>query len=72
MAWMPGEAPPALRGASTQPCIFISHSVFQVVLQKSITTKNRQLIIYISSYKGQVDGFLWKMTFAKRLSKRFV
>ena len=47
------------------PCL--SHSVFQVVLHKSIPTQVCQLILDISSSKEQVDGFVGELTSAKRL-----
>ena len=50
----------------------ISHSVFKVVLLKSILTLIRQLILYISKSKGQGDGFVEELTSAKRLSEHFM
>ena len=40
-----------------------------VVLQKSIPAQIRQLIFHISDDKGQVDGFVRELTFAKQLYK---
>ena len=48
----------------------LTESVHTVVLQKSIPAQSRQLILYISNNKGQVDEFWWDWTFAKRLSTR--
>ena len=53
---------PALRS-------YLTGSVSQVVLQKSILSQIRQLILHISDDEGLVDGFEWKLTFAKRLRK---
>jgi len=47
--------------------VFISHNFFQVVLQKSISTQSRQLIICISNSKGYVDEFVGELTFAEQL-----
>ena len=38
-------------------------------LQKSTHTQMRQLILHISTSKGQVGGFVGELTSAKRLSK---
>ena len=38
---------------------------FKVVLQRSIPTQIRQLILCISNIKGLVDGFVGELTFAK-------
>ena len=50
--------------------VYLTQSVFEVVLQKSILTQIRQLILYMSNSKGQVDGFVGKLTSAKRLCVR--
>ena len=50
----------------------LTESVLTVVLQKSIPPRTRQLILYISNSKGQVDEFVREMTFAKRLYKQFL
>jgi len=47
--------------------VLISHNFFQVVLQKSIHTQIRQLIVHISNSEGFVDGCLGELTSAKRL-----
>ena len=44
-----------------------TESVSNVVLQKSIPARIRQLILYISDNQGLVDGFARKVPFAKRL-----
>ena len=49
-----------------------AESVYDVVLQKSIPTQIRQLILYISNSQGSVDGFVRELTSAERLSKTFV
>ena len=41
------------------------HRPFKVVLQKSIPAQIRQLILYISNSKGQVDEFVGELTSAK-------
>jgi hypothetical protein len=38
--------------------------------QKSIPNQIRQLILYISNSKGQVDGFAQELTFEKRLQRK--
>ena len=44
---------------------YLTQSVFEVVSQKSVPTPIRQLILYISNSKGQVDGFVGKVDFCK-------
>jgi len=46
-------------------CFYLTESVYQVVLQNSIPTQIRQLIIYIRNSKGLVDGFVGELTSAK-------
>ena len=46
---------------------YLTQSVFTVVLQKSTSPQIRQPILYCYQYKDQVDGFVWELTFAKRL-----
>ena len=59
--------PRAVDGAASRYHL-ISHKVAsQVVLQNSIPTQIRQLIIYISNSKGSVDGFVGELTSAERL-----
>ena len=48
---------------------YLTQSVLNVVLHKSITTQIRQLTLYISNSIGSVDGFLWELTYAKRVEK---
>ena len=50
----------------------LTESVRKVVLQKSISAKNRQRILYMSENKGQVDGFVEELTFAKQLDQQFL
>ena len=46
----------------------VAHRVFLiVVLQKSIPTQIRQLVLYLSNSEKYVDGFVGKLTSAKRL-----
>ena len=45
--------------------IHLTESVYKVVLQKSIPTQIRQLILYISDDEGYVDEFVGELTFAK-------
>ena len=56
--------------ASRQP--HLTHGVYTVVLQKSSPPQIRQLILYYHRYKEYVDGFVWGLTFAKQIHKRFV
>ena len=51
---------------------YLTESVYQVVLQKSIPAQIRQLILYISNSKGYVDGFVGGVTSAKQLYKYFM
>jgi len=44
----------------------------KVVLQKSNPAQILQLILDISNNKGQVDGFVRELTFAKRLHKHLL
>ena len=50
----------------------LAQSVFKLALQKSIPTRIRQLILYISNSKGSVDEFERDSTSAKRPLKHFV
>ena len=45
---------------------YITQLFFKVVLQKSIPTQIRQLILYITYSKGCLDGFVGESTSAKR------
>ena len=47
--------------------LHLTESVYKIVSQKSIPPQIRQLFLYISNNKGQVDGFVGELTFAKRL-----
>ena len=50
-----------------QVCSLISqNNVFEVVLRKSVPTKIRHIILYISDSKGQVDEFVGGLTVATR------
>ena len=70
----PPETPPVtprLRPSLRTENAFLSHiSVYKVVLQKSIPTQIRQLVLYISNNEGQVDGYVRGLTFVKRRYKR--
>ena len=57
---------------NAQPGGYLTQSVFQVVLQKSISAYIRQPILYMSNSKEQVDGFVRDFTSAKPLQKQFV
>ena len=43
---------------------YLTQSVFKVVLLKSIPTKIRQLVLYVSNCKEYVDGFVGELTSA--------
>ena len=43
--------------------LYLTESVQKVVLQDLIPAQIRQLILYISNNRGQVDGFVWELTF---------
>ena len=51
---------------------YLTESVFKVIFRESIPTQIRQLIIHISNNKGQVDEFVRKLTYARRLYKHFL
>ena len=46
---------------------YLPPSVSNVVLQESIPTRIRQLILYIGNSQDYVDGFVWELTPAQRL-----
>ena len=46
---------------------YLTESVYNVVLQKSIPAQIRQLFLYISNDRGLVDEFVRDFCFAKRL-----
>jgi len=46
---------------------YLTESVHNVVLHESIPTQIFHLTLYISNSKGQIDGFVGELTFAKRL-----
>ena len=48
-------------------CPYLTESVYKDVLQNSIPAQIRQLILYISNDKGDVDGFVRELTFAERI-----
>ena len=54
------------------PQFHLKQGVHKVVLPKSIPAQIRQLILCISSHKGQVDRFVRDLTFATRLHKHFL
>ena len=56
-------------GAKPQSCwrSYLTDSVYQLVLQKSIPIQLRQLILHISNSEGQSDGFVRELISAKRL-----
>ena len=41
---------------------YLTHTVYEVVLQKSTPVQIRQRILQISNIKGQADVFVWKLT----------
>ena len=63
VAQPPSAEKVALEKAEAQ--VYLSQNVFQVVLQKSIPTQIRLLILYISNSKGYVDGFMGGVDFCK-------
>ena len=67
----PGASPLSLSLSLSHTLSYLTHSLFEVVLQKSIPTQTRQLILYLSNSKGSVDGYVVKLTFAKPLDKHF-
>jgi len=48
---------------------YLTENVYEVVSQESFPAQIRQLILYISNHKGEVDGFVQELTFAKKLDK---
>ena len=65
---------PGGSAVETRPCadFNLTESVFNVVLQKSIPTQIRKLILYISMSEERVDEFMRELTSAKRLCKHLV
>ena len=59
-------------GLSPEVRAYLTQSIFQVVLQKSIPTQICQFVLYICDCKGQVDVFVGGVTSAKRLGNHFV
>ena len=51
---------------------YLKQSVFKVVLQISTPPQIRQLNLYYYEYEELVDGFVWDLTFTKRLPKNIV
>ena len=47
-------------------CVYLTQSVFEVVLQKPTPSQIRQLILYHYYYKEYVEEFLRELTFAQR------
>ena len=45
--------------------VYLTQSVYELVLQKSIATQICQLFRYVSASKGSVDGFVGELTVAK-------
>jgi len=56
--------------ASSQ--VYLTESVYKVVLQKSTPAQTRQLIFHPNNEKGHVDGFARELTFAHRLYTHFM
>ena len=50
----------------------LTQNVVRVVFQKSPPPQICQPTLYYYKYKEQIDGYVWKLTFAKRLHKHFV
>ena len=68
--WQSGSGAPA---PSAPPLpVHRTESVYKVVLKKSTPPQIRQLILYYYKYEELVNGFVWELTFAKRLQDRFV
>ena len=55
---------------ATRHDLYLTESVYNTVLQKSIPPKIRQLILYYYLYKEHVVEFVRELTLAKRLYKR--
>ena len=47
---------------------YTAERVYEVVLQKPISSQISQLILYISKNRGHVDGFVGGSTFANDLT----
>jgi len=50
---------------------YITQSIFKIVLQKSLPTQIRHLILYTSNSTGYVDGFVGDLTSAKQFKNTF-
>ena len=55
------------RHASAAARLNLMQSAVRVVLQTSILTQIRHLVLYISNSDGSFDGFVGELTSAKRL-----
>ena len=55
-----------------RPRLYLAESVHIVFLQKSIPAQIRQLILYISNDKGEVDGYVRETTCSKQVYKSFL
>ena len=51
---------------------YLKQSVFQIVLQKWISTQICQLILYVSDSAGKADGFVGELSFAQRPHEHFL
>ena len=49
--------------------VYLTQSVYKLVLQKSIPAQIRQLFLHLSNYNGRFDGFTLELTLAKRRYK---
>ena len=63
--------PARVHGVGTPRRVYLTQSVFKVVLQKSTPPQLRQGTLYYQ-YKGYVDGFVAELASARRLYKHFV
>jgi len=67
-----GEERRALGEVPREQKMLKGHLPREVVVQKSIPTQIRQLVLYIRNSKGYVDRFWGELTSSKRLLKHFV
>ena len=71
----PNRPPPPLPHDQQAPDgrgVYLTQSVFKVVLQKSTPPQTCQLILYHYVHKEQGNSFVSGLTFAKRLPKNIV
>ena len=52
--------------------IYLTESVYNVVLQMPISAQIHQFNLSVIGNKGYGDGFVWELAFSKQLYKHFM